>query len=309
MMGDFHGVHAIPMADAEELENVRAIRSRLSLVPELLERWNRVSRVSAGPRSELAQDDSVTNWTHVSSHAHHSLNHAADCLRALTTLIPPEGPLSIPFVAHYPVARSGLEAASVALWVLHPDDPKLRVERHLRNLWREVRDEASLSNASESYVQEEQVPILDRHRKAQKAWKKRYVDQIRRVAARASVPDPTTVKHVVGFAEIVRQATEATGVMGGYGEMVWRLISGLSHPSMLRSIHFMRGTEMAVNDDGIISMQVTNDTETLRFTVDALVLQFQTAVETLGQRKIRIAQPLATPLLTNTPLSGSVIPS
>ncbi|NUJ89664.1 hypothetical protein HOW07_16740 [Plantibacter sp. MCCC 1A11337] len=293
MAEELHGIHAVPMVDAEALATVSAIRNRLSVVPELLDRWNRVSRVGAGPRSELAQDDIITSWTHLSSHAHHSLNHAADCLRALTTLIPSGGPLSIPLVAHYPVARSGLEAASVALWVLHPDEPKARVERHLRNLWREVRDEASLSNASENYVRDGQAPMLDQHRKGQKAWRKRYVDQIRGVAGRAGVPDPTLVKHAVGFAEIVGQATEATGVMGGYGEMVWRLISGLSHPSMLRSIHFMHGTEMAVDDDGLVNMQVTNNVETLRLTVDALLLQFQTAVETLGRRKIQIAQSSA----------------
>ncbi|MGY1552884.1 hypothetical protein ACW5CM_13985 [Microbacterium sp. A588] len=294
MDGGYHGTRAVPIEDADELVIVQRIRDRLALVPALLDRWNRTAGVDAGPRSELAVDDELTHWTHLSSYAHHNLNHAGDCLRALTVLIPPEGPLAIPFVAHYPVARSGLEASSIALWILNPDDPKVRIQRHLRNLWREVSDESSLVNASENLALPEMLHLLDRQRKQQKAWKKRYVDQIRAVAARAGVEDPTTAKYLVGFAEIVRDATASTGLPGGYGEMVWRMISGLSHPSMLRSVRFMPRTELADYGNGVIGVQVTNDTATLQYTVDALFLQFQTALELLGRRKIQIGRPRPT---------------
>lgn len=290
MADEYHGSRAIPIEDADELAAVAHIRGRLARVPTLVQRWNRVAGVSVGPRSELAVDDALTHWTRISSHVHHNLNHAVDCLRALSVLIPPEGDLAIPFVAHYPVARSGLEGASIALWILHPSDPRQRAERYIRNLWREVNDEASFVSASERLAPEELHHLLDRQRKQQKAWKKKYVDQIRQVAARAEVADPTVAGFVVGFAEIVREATEATGLPGGHGEMVWRMISGLSHPSMLRSVRFMPHTELVDLGNGVIGVQVTNDTMTLRYTVDALILQLTTAIELLARRKIQIGQ-------------------
>ncbi|UYO96387.1 hypothetical protein OED01_12345 [Microbacterium sp. M28] len=290
-MGDeYHGSRAVPIQDATELASVDHIRGRMALVPGLIERWNRIAGVTANPRSELAVDDALTHWTRISSHVHHNLNHAVDCLRALSVLIPAEGELAIPFVAHYPVARSGLEAASIALWILHPADSRQRAERYIRNLWREVNDEASFVGASERLAPEELVHLLDRQRKQHKAWKKKYVDQIRAIAARADVADPTQARFSVGFAEIVREATEATGLPGGHGEMVWRMISGLSHPSMLRTVRFMQHTEHADYGDGVLGVQVTNDTATLQYTVDAVVLQLKTAMELLARRKIQIGQ-------------------
>lgn len=268
------------------------VRARLALVPPLTERWNRIARGKAGPRSELALDDAVTHWTRVSSHVVHNLHHAIDCLRALGVLIPPEGELTIPYVAHFPVARSGLEAASTALWILHPDDPRQRIERHLRNLWREVSDEASFTGASERLAPDELLHLVDRQRKGQKAWKRKYVDQIRAVAVRAGVADPTLGRYAVSFAEITREATAATGLPGGYGEMVWRMISGLSHPSMLRSVRFMHRTELTDHEDGMVNVEISNDTQTLQYTVDALVLQLTTALDVLALRKLKIGIPI-----------------
>lgn len=292
MTDGYYGSRAIPIEDPSELAAVQHIRDRLALVPQIAERWNRIARGNAGPRSELAFDDAVTHWTRVSSHVVHNLHHAVDCLRALSVLIPPEGELTIPYVAHFPVARSGLEAASTALWILHPDDPRQRIERHLRNLWREVSDEASFTGASERLAPEELLHLVDRQRKGQKAWKRKYVDQIRAVAARTGVADPTLGRYAVGFAEITREATVATGLPGGYGEMVWRMISGLSHPSMLRTVRFMARTELADREDGMLNMQITNDTQTLQYTVDALVLQLTTALDVLARRKLKIGIPL-----------------
>lgn len=167
----------------------------------------------------------------------------------------------------------------------------MRIERHLRNLWREVSDEASFTGASERLAPDELLHLVDRQRKGQKAWKRKYVDQIRAVAARADVADPTLGRYAVGFAEIVREATAATGLPGGYGEMVWRMISGLSHPSMLRSVRFMSRTELADRENGMVNVEITNNTQTLQYTVDALVLQLTTALDVLALRKLKIGIP------------------
>lgn len=288
MSRNYHGTRPVPIEDPDELRAVEHIRGRLAKVPELLERWNKVAGANASPKSQLARDDEVTGWLLLSSYAHHNLNHASDCLRALKDMIPMDEARPLPFVAHYPIARSGLEAASLALWILHPDDPQARIERHLRNVWREISDETSLMKASEDVAPPELGPLLDKQRKSSKAWKKKYVNQIRTAASRAGVVDPTLSSYTVGFAEIVNGASSSTGLLGGYGEMVWRMISGLSHPSMLRAVRFMPHMKVADHGNGVHGVQITNNMATLQFTVDALVLHFHTAVETLARRKIQI---------------------
>ncbi|MDZ8275663.1 hypothetical protein R2Q81_06815 [Microbacterium aquimaris] len=251
--------------------------------------------MAAKPGSELALDDEATSWTNISHAVSNYLLHAADSLNGLHTLIPTETKVQIPYIAHFPVARSSLEASSLALWILAPDNPKVRIERHLRNVWREVSEDDDLVRrviiATEADPERALVGGVDRHRKQRKAWKKKRVDYIRRVAARTCVPDPTESRWTVGFAEIVRDATKATELPGVYGEIVWRLISGLSHPSMIRSTRTMSVEEQRHNGDGTLDVLMTSDVATIQFSLEAALLQFSSAVETYAARAIRPGDP------------------
>lgn len=135
--------------------------------------------------------------------------------------------------------------------------------------------------------------MLDRGRKQLKAWRRKHVDQIREVARRSGVPDPTLSSRTVGFAEIVREASAVVGLRGVFGETVWREISGLSHPSMMRSVRAMDIEEMVDHGDGTLGATLTSSAGKSRYSVEAAHLAFITAVERFGERKFMPDDPRA----------------
>ena len=291
----YSGFHRFAINNPAELAAVAALRARLALVPDAIARWGRVAEIRPKSGSQIALDDAASGWRQVSHGLAHQLNHAADTLNALTVLIPPTGPLTLPYVAHYPVARSALEAASLALWILAPEDPRLRIERHIRNAWREVSADADMKavvfKAAAADPSMGLSSMLDKGRKQTKSWKNKHVTQIRACAKRVGVTDPTLTDRTVGFAEIVREASAATGVRGVYGEMVWREISGLSHPSTMRSVHSQSIEEVVDHGDGTLGAVFTSDAVKGKYSVEAAFLAFTTAVDLFGQRKIRPGDP------------------
>lgn len=293
----FHGMTAHEISDPAELASIGLLRSRMSQVSAGLKEWERIARVDPNPRSEIGRDDEVTAWWNLSHAVTHQINHAADTLRTLAVLIPPEGELSIPYISHFPVARSGLEAASLALWTLAPDDPKERVLRHLRNAWRELSEETSFASAILDAMASDpsmgSPREVDLGRKQHKAWRSKRVKYIRGVAQRLGLEDPTQSSWTVGFAEIIRGASEVTGLPAVYGEVVWRELSGLSHPSMTRSVRSMSQEELVDHGDGTLGVIFTSDTAKIRYSLEATHLHFLEAVRAFAARKIRIGDPAA----------------
>ena len=285
----------VSIDDPDDLAAVEALRGRLSLVPDAIARWDRVAKVPPNRGAQIALDDAASGWRQLSHGVSHQLNHAADTLNALTVLIPPQGAVTLPYVAHYSVARSALEAASLALWIVAPDDPRTRLERHLRNAWREVCADAELTAVAMAAVRDDPslglTSMLDRGRKQAKARKKKHVDQIRASARRIGVDDPTQSSRTVGFAEIVRESTAAVGMRGAFGEMVWREISGLTHPSMMRSIMAMDREEIVDHGDGTIGALFTGNAGKAKYSVEAAYLAFTQAVEVFGRRKVKRGDP------------------
>lgn len=294
---DYAGFRQVPVEGKGELAAVAAMRARLRTVPAVLERWDRVAKIPPKPASQLALDNAASGWRQVSHGLTHQLHHAADTLTALAVLIPPEGPITIPYVAHYPIARSALEAASLALWILAPEDPRMRVERHIRNAWREVSADAELKAVAMREIAADPAlgltAKLDRGRKETKAWKKKHVTQIRACAKRVGVSDPTQSDRTVGFAEIVRDASAVTGVRPAFAEMVWREISGLSHPSMMRAMNTMNVEEIVDHGDGTLGAMFTSNTAKGKYSIEAAMLTFTTAVELFGRRAITPGDPSA----------------
>lgn len=275
--------------DDGQIQSVEALRARIGQVPDEIAKWSRISKAGTQSQSELAFDDMAAGWFRVSGTVTLALHQAADALQALHRLIPPEGGTPLPLVSHYAVARSGLEAASLALWILGPADPRERLRRHLLNIQREVVEETKLFTfairASSVFPELSSGAVHDRQRKEMKAWKKKRQDLIREVSSSLGLSVPTDGR-TVGFAEIVREATAITGLPGGHGEMVWREISGLVHPSFSRSIRSME-RDVVAGDDKDYQVIMSGRTSLVRVAVEATLLQFSEAVSLLGRRKVQ----------------------
>jgi hypothetical protein len=288
------GLHVHGITDAHELDLAQQLDARLDLVQGLLDKWNKVAGVQIKPGSQLAVDDEFSAWRHLSHTVVGSIHLALDNVRAFRDLVRPDGQLLFPQFAHYPLLRASLEGASLALWILSPNDPKERIQRLLRTATAELQDEDTLGNQiirglSEDPNRPMTNAAIDRARKHQREKHRKHATQIRSVALRLGIEDPTAKQWTVSYAEIIRDATTAVGIKGYYGEAMWRMISGLAHPSLMRATTRSNVEEVTDNGDGTFNALVTTDLGLTRTSFEAAWLAANAAVDLLGARKIRPA--------------------
>lgn len=235
-----YGFRSESIEDPQELRKIADFRRRIRQISLLLELWQKVSESERLADSQLALDDEITAWRHLSSGVNYSLNFASDNLRMLHQIHREDASDPLPFVASYPLARSALEAGALAHWVLAPEDPRERVTRHLRNAARELFEETSLRNYAFDLAESapELITIsrskLGEQRRHLTAWKKKHSGQIAECARRIGIASPVGGRRV-GYSDIVGDATEAAGLARWNGVLVWMQISGLTHPSFMRA--------------------------------------------------------------------------
>lgn len=291
-----YGHALLPVTDPAELDLAKALSARLDEIEPLIARWNQVAAIRPKSGSEIALDDRYSAWRQLSHAVAASLNMSVDNLRAVESLTRSDGSMTVPQLAHYSLIRSALESGSLGLWIVGPNDPRVRLDRLIRAARAELDDELTTTRvAIEHLAADQDGPVsralLDRARKQELAKRSKHVSQIRDVASRLGLQDPTSRKWSVGFAEITREAMEHTGLKGYYGEVIWRMISGLTHPSSMRQVARSNLQELAENPDGTINTLVTSDLELTRIALETAVVVTASAVEILGARKLRPADP------------------
>lgn len=296
------GLTPEPITNREELQRVWEIAKLSTRIPALIDRWERVSNVAEKPNSELAKDNASTQWLGISSVVSTSLHQAADTLHTLHRLIPAEGDISIPYMSHFPIARASLEASSLALWLVGPDDPRDRIARHLAECWRETYEEKLLRRKIQDLMTSSTSPAsninLDAMSKRNKAWSRKRNSYIRKIARYWGLPDPIDGSRV-GFARIVREATAYSDVDPLRGEIVWRELSGLSHPSFAKVAQGFRREIMNDDGGGNLEVRFSSPLNTVELALHATLLHFTKAVELVAGRKIRPADPTRYPIGSN----------
>lgn len=91
-----------------------------------------------------------------------------------------------------------------------------------------------------------------------------------------------------GHGAVAEQATDYPDLNGRYASMVWRLISGLTHPSPLRMMSTSKHGDSVDNEDGtlyvVASMNLAHTTDALL----ASMMTYRRATETLAARILRV---------------------
>ncbi|GAB3030944.1 hypothetical protein GCM10027052_04170 [Parafrigoribacterium mesophilum] len=187
------------------------ITALLARIPELLEASSPFEPLAPRPGSVLASDDAVLGDYPASGLVQTCLASAVDCLDAVEALMVDEdGGVRLYTFAQYPLLRSVIEASAQAIWLLRPDDQAVRIERNLR-----VRATEHLQDAElyKSFIGKKALPAsLEKFKNKQ-----------------------------IGYAEIVRNGANDVDGTGSRAELVWRLISGFTHPYARRStVHSIR---------------------------------------------------------------------
>lgn len=286
-----YGFSPLAITDPSELELLIKLQERLRAVPGLLNWWGRLSNTEPLSHSEMHLDDEFTSWSRISTASRYALDHASDNLRVLHGMLNERE--TLPFIATYPLVRSALEGAGLALWILGPRDPSERVRRHVMNRARELFEENSFRKEALASARSHRSELsfshsaIDGAERERKTWYRTHRDEIVANAWRIGMTDPTAGRSVVGFKRIVGEAHAIIDLPSAYGELIWSQVSGLTHPSLLRAVSTLNLSNSVDNDDGTIHVSMSSKVGTVFSAVVAALLLFKSA---LGAYSVRIEQ-------------------
>lgn len=288
---------AIPVTDPDELELARTILKRIDQGPQIINTFATALRRGPAPGSDLFLDDTATAWMQSSHVITAALTMATDNIRAVGEMLRPADRLQVPLYAHYPVLRSILEASALAKWLLVPEDPTERISRALRTRYSDAVEDDSLKKEERAlFAAMDNGPGADAIAVEQERAKGRHardVAKIRSIADAHEIPwaqiKPGRAPwiHIIRAVCTIDEAPGLVRVPGNYAAHLWKVMSGLSHPSLSRAVNHSDTTRLPGHSpDGIFHAQLT---PSFRWTTEAITLAWNTtneAVQLLGQRQL-----------------------
>ncbi|MBT1669641.1 hypothetical protein KK092_09630 [Curtobacterium flaccumfaciens pv. flaccumfaciens] len=292
-------VPATSTSDPEALRLDWHLRLIDATVEHLRERghWN-----LATPGSELARDDGALMPFQASHLVGHCLVVALDALHSAKLLLrADDGSLRVPLVGAYPLLRTAIESASMAVWVLQPTEREERLARNLAARWDEIRHDNHMAQAFGA-----PDPSDDRHEIVKKQAllrenTRRFRTQkraLRDVAVKLGLDVDRMERGTGGFGALIQDIGPSIGLPGSVTRGTWHVVSGLTHPSVLRSVTM---SEVSYPDDGspVLNAVFHANLATLGHALDAATLAHSTALDLTtdrgGESSLRV--PLTEELL------------
>lgn len=245
----------------------------------------------ATPGSELAADDALTSPLQASHLVGHCLAVGLDCLRSARMLLTDpdnENVIRLPLTGQYPVLRAAAEAGALAVWVLQPDDSHERVSRALRARWTDIVQDDQMIIATMEEAPGDEKAEVGRKNKIKRANAQRVRGlkaRLRDVAARAKVDMEIVRQGLPGFGPIISDAAGSTGIQPNIAVGMWRLVSGLSHPSASRSMSM--SAMRSVDDDPaspVVNAELTARPEIVNTAIEAAWNFHSTALDLAARR-------------------------
>lgn len=198
----------------------------------LSDTYDRIQGPRPSERSVMGADNTATNPMQLEHFVSYCLMQAIDLGRAMRAMLrDDDGSLLIPIMAAYPLVRAQIESASLAMWVMAPEDRRTRVLRRLQAAHDELAHERALTkSASKGRGASEVADILRKEARRQKTHK----GYLRAIAQANSIEPVEYENALPGWESIVRSAGESMGLKDDGLVVVWRLASGFTHPSFRR---------------------------------------------------------------------------
>lgn len=279
------------MRESDSEGDNQRLRHRLRLIDALEQHLDGRHWDLADDNSELAADDSLTSPFQTSHEVAHCLSLSLDCLRATRMLLTDpnvQNGIRLPMAGHYPALRSGIEAGAQAIWILLPDDSSERVSRTLRARWDDVVQDNQAMLALTGPDKNDDKYDTRRKQQARKEnannvrAKKR---RLKEVALAAGLAEEEMFLGLPGYGVIVEEAAEVTGVQSNFQYGIWRLVSGLTHPSASRSLTMSVVREAGASRlDGTIMAEMTASTSLTNAAIDAALMLHWSALGIASRR-------------------------
>lgn len=285
------GFLRVPVTEAIEIAASIELTRRLEQIDPLLDRYATIAQLRAKPTSELGDDDTRTSWLHLSHFVAACMTMASDSLASTKQLLLPDGQLEHRLTAHFPLLRSAIESSATALWLLQPDDQRERIVRLLKARTSDIEWDLPLVKAA-SRIADQNRPegrsMAQRAIRNAVARKKRHLAQIRSIATRESIAAEEYSDGLPGYERIIESATAHLNLPGTPTPTVWRLISGLTHPSPLRMMDTSQHGQPLDNQDGTLYVLSSMNLGTTTTALLAAMMTYRQATEHLAYRTGRL---------------------
>lgn len=271
------------VTDPEELRHAHEVVRRLDQWRVLADRFPREQRVPNGPGSDLDGDDAVTAYMQVSHTIQTCLGMAHDNMRAVDEILRPGGELRAPMYAHYPVLRSILEASATAKWILLPEDRRGRVSRALRFRLTDLKHDrdlnAEIRNTLSQLADRPDEEDLAKWEDGIKLRDAQRTQTIREIANDQKIAWSEIKDGLPGTVRVIREVSGVPGAPGWYVAHLWKIMSGLSHPSVSRSVNHSSVDERSERADGVLDALVS---ASMRWTSECVMAAMLTTHDAVG---------------------------
>lgn len=289
-------MEAIPTTDPAELAYAEQVRHQLRNLGIALELYESVRAKGLAAGSELAADDAATAWMQLSHLVNVFLNMAADNLRAFRDLIgaDDDGNFTLPLYAHYPVLRSALEAAAHAKWILKPDSQQERVTRMLQARTTDLkRDDELHEETLKAAVLHgsTDADLIRRGEQAHRDARTKAKTKIRDIAGTLDLERGRIGSGLPNIITILRNTGQLADVPGQYVSSIWKIMSGLAHPSASRATHYSDIQILSTDSAGVHSTRMTASMNWTHQSLLVGVATFFDAIQLYDQRRSRRFHP------------------
>lgn len=126
--------------------------------------------------------------------------------------------------------------------------------------------------------------LIDRQTKADEARFAKHMAKIKEIAATNDIQWSTIKDGLPRWIHLIRAACATPkqehidAVPGGYAAGLWKIMSGLSHPSTSRSAHHSSIEPVSESESGVINARIT---ASLRYTSETMTVAYTTTFEAI----------------------------
>jgi hypothetical protein len=236
------------------------------------------------PGSPLTLDDKALEPYHLSHVVANCLTNAADVLATARLVLDDDGAIRVPVIGIYPLMRSALEASSLAIWLLSPDEPHIRRSRALAVRWTDlVYDDTNLKAVISAYSEhsKEDRSIKARLLRENVRNVRRKKDRLTKVAESLSIE----IEDRPGFGPIIGDTADFVGLPVGQLRGTYGILSGLTHPSLSGTVRMSTvNRQERSKADGTLVVNISADLSTIAFAIDAAIVMYMKATAILRDR-------------------------
>ena len=262
------------------------------MVERIIGHHEKIAGITPKPRSVMGVDDRLTVPVQLSHAVGYAISVAVDNLKALIALLETKDGLVIYQVAQYPLLRSAIESAAVAVWLLGPEDRQTRILRLLKVRMDEViYDQALIKRMAadhEGDTHEERSKANEMRRRARDK-RREMTAALATIATHRDIAYEDYEKGQPGWFQLIDEAAQyAFAARKDIAASTWMALSGLTHPSSARGLMFSVLEEFTDPVDGVHTTRISGSAQSVAMGAAAAVLFLNAAQQLNRNHRLQI---------------------